>query len=132
MYGSRRSYGVPDYFRQANDETVVIVLIEEIDAVNNLAEILAVDHIDVFFVAPSDLAQTMGHTGDIQHPDVQATIDRAIKQIVDAGRNAGTLTNEENLDRYLDMGVTFTLTSWLLWAARGAIAYRDALGSRAR
>ena len=132
MYGSRRSYGVQDYFTHANDETVVVVLIEEIDAVNNLTEILKVDHIDVFFVAPSDLAQTMGHTGNISHPDVQATIDRAIKQIVDAGRGAGTLTNDENLARYLDAGVTFTLTSWLPWAARGAVAYRDALAAKAR
>jgi 4-hydroxy-2-oxoheptanedioate aldolase len=132
MYGSRRSYGVQDYFKKANDETVVIVLIEEIDAVNNLSEILKVDHIDVFFVAPSDLAQTMGHTGNIQHPEVQATIDRSIKQIVDAGRNAGTLASDESLGRYLDMGVTFTLTSWLPWAAKGAIAYRDALNSRSK
>ena len=29
-------------------------------------------------------------------------------------------------------GVTFTLTSWLPWAARGAIAYRDALAAKAR
>src|SRR5689334_7945266 len=29
MYGSRRSYGVKDYFRRANDDTLVVVLIEE-------------------------------------------------------------------------------------------------------
>ena len=40
--------------------------------------------------------------------------------------------SDENLARYLDMGVTFTLTSWLPWAARGAIAYRDALNSRSK
>jgi 4-hydroxy-2-oxoheptanedioate aldolase len=132
MFGSRRSYGVQDYFRKANEETVVIVLIEEIEAVRNLEQILKVDNIDVFFVAPSDLAQTMGHTGNHTHPEVQDTIDRAIKQIVDAGRNAGALSSDENLARYLDLGVTFTLTSWLPWAGRGVVAYRDALTARAR
>ena len=75
MFGSRQGYGDPDYIYKANDETLVIVLIEDIKAVNNLDEILTVDNIDVFFVAPSDLAQSMGHLGGIDHPDVTATID---------------------------------------------------------
>jgi 4-hydroxy-2-oxoheptanedioate aldolase len=40
MYGGRQSYGAPDYFQRANDETLVVVLIEEIEAVGNLADIL--------------------------------------------------------------------------------------------
>ena len=64
MFGGRQSFGVANYFQQANDQTMLIVLIEEIDAVHNLADILTVDNIDVFFVAPSDLAQTMGHIGN--------------------------------------------------------------------
>ena len=33
--------------------------------------ILKVDHIDVFFVAPGDLAASMGHIGNMGHPDVR-------------------------------------------------------------
>ncbi len=44
---------MPDYLEVANDHTLLIALIEDIRAVENLDEILAVDHIDVFFVAPS-------------------------------------------------------------------------------
>ena len=127
MFGGRRSYGVKDYYARANEEVLVTVLIEEIEAVRNLPEILKEERIDVFFVAPSDLAQTMGRTGDAGHPEVQQTIDRAIKTIVDAGRIAGTLTNDENLARYLEMGVRMTMTSWQGWAMKGAIAYRDAV-----
>ena len=78
MYTSRQGFGVPDYLQIANDETLLIILIEDIVAVRNLDEILTVDHIDVFFVAPSDLATSMGHIGDLQHPDVQSTIDESI------------------------------------------------------
>jgi len=46
------------------------VLIEDIVAVNNLPEILSVDHIDVFSVAPGDLAQSMGYLGQMSHPEV--------------------------------------------------------------
>ena len=81
MYGSRQSYGVDNYFAEANDQSLLIVLIEDIVAVNNLDEILTVDNIDVFFVAPSDLAQSMGLIGQLSHPEVTGTIAGAIEKI---------------------------------------------------
>ena len=87
MFGGRQSYGVGDYFQRANDQSMVIVLLEEVEALQNLDEILGVDDIDVFFVAPSDLAQTMGHLGNPGHPEVQAAIDEAIAKIVGSGAN---------------------------------------------
>ena len=120
MFGGRQSYGVPDYYQRANDQTLIVVLIEEIEAVNNLADILTVDDIDVFFVAPADLAQTMGHIGNHAHPDVQATIDNALAQIVAAGRTAGTLVTDDSVGRYRDVGVRFFLTGWTNWVSQGA------------
>jgi 4-hydroxy-2-oxoheptanedioate aldolase len=132
MYGGRRSYGVGEYFARANDEILVTVLIEEIEAVRNLDEILKEERIDVFFVAPSDLAQTMGHTGNVGHPEVQATIDDALRKIVRAGRVAGALVSDDNRDRYLDLGARFVMTGWLPWVARGVTAFRDSLALRNR
>jgi len=120
MFGGRQSYGVSDYFHQANDQTMVIVLLEEVEALKNLDDILRVDGIDVFFVAPSDLAQTMGHIGDTGHPEVQAAIDNAIARIVSSGRTAGTLVNDQNIGSYIDQGVRFVMTSWNAWVAKGA------------
>jgi 4-hydroxy-2-oxoheptanedioate aldolase len=131
MFGGRRSYGVPDYFQQANDETIVVVLIEEIEAVQNLAQILTVEHIDVFFVAPSDLAQTMGYIGNHTHPVVQEVIDKALTQIVKAGRTAGTLVTDDNVERYLNLGVRFVMNSWNGWVAQGARAYLGKITARA-
>lgn len=123
MFGGRQSYGVPDYFQQANDQTMVVVLLEEVEALHNLEEILKVDYIDVFFVAPSDLAQTMGHLGNPGHPEVQEAIDKAIARIVASGRVAGTLVNDANVGRYLDQGVRFLMTSWNAWLAQGASGF---------
>ena len=120
MYPGRQSYGVPDYFDQANDQTMVVVLLEETEALDNLDEILNVDNIDVFFVAPSDLAQTMGHIGNPGHPEVRQAIDSAISKIVAAGRIAGTLVNDDNLASYVNQGVRFLMTSWNGWVSRGA------------
>jgi len=120
MFGGRQSYGVGDYFQQANDQTMVVVLLEEETALRNLDEILRVDNIDAFFVAPSDLAQTMGHIGDTGHPEVQRAIDDAIARIIAAGRVAGTLVNDDNIAAYVSKGVRFTMTSWNAWLVRGA------------
>src|SRR5947199_5623123 len=82
MFTSRQGFGVGDYFKTANDQNLLIVLIEDIAAVRNLDAILAVDHLDVFFVAPNDLATSMGHIGDTGHPEVQQTIDGAIVVVI--------------------------------------------------
>ena len=123
MFGGRQSFGVADYFHQANDQTMVIVLLEEAEALRNLDDILRVDNIDVFFVAPSDLAQTMGHIGDTGHPEVQSAIDGAIARIIAAGKTAGTLVNDGNVASYIEKGVRFTMTSWNSWLAQGAVEF---------
>jgi 4-hydroxy-2-oxoheptanedioate aldolase len=132
MYGGRQSYGVPDYVRRANDQTLVVVLLEELEALQKLDEILRVDNIDVFFVAPSDLAQTMGHIGDTNHPEVQKAIDDAIARIVAAGRVAGTLVNEDNLSSYVRKGARFLMTSWNGWVARSGAEFLRRVSAASR
>ena len=123
LFTSRQGHGVDNYLEVANDETLLIVLIEDIVAVGNLDEILAVDHIDVFFVAPSDLAATMGHIGDVGHPEVQKTIDEPLARIQAAGRVAGYIATNDTVERYVDAGVRFFLTGTGAWVAAGAAEF---------
>lgn len=119
MFTSRQGYGVADYFQVANDHSLLVVLIEDIAAVRNLDEILQVDQIDVFFVAPSDLATSMGQIGNLGHPDVQRTVDQALAKIVGAGRTAGTLVTLDSVERYTSQGVRLVLTHLLPWMQAG-------------
>lgn len=119
MFTSRQGLGVDNYFDTANDHTMLIVLIEDIIAWENLDEIIAVDNIDVFFVAPSDFASSMGHMGDLQHPDVQEKINDSLSRIIGAGRNAGALATNENAAGYVDMGVKFLMTGIGAWVETG-------------
>lgn len=107
--GWRAALGVSgtDFARQANAETLVAIMLEEQAALDNLDEILRVDHIDVFFVAPGDLAQSMGHAGRMDHPAVVAAQEDALRRIRAAGRIAGTLTTPSLLQRHLELGVQF-------------------------
>ncbi len=119
MFTSRQGYDVPDYFQKANDESMLVILIEDIAAVRQLDDILKVDNIDVFFVAPSDLATSLGHIGNITHPEVQKVLDGALTKIVKSGRTAGALTGNSGVDRHLDMGVRFFLTNVNPWIETG-------------
>jgi len=132
MFTSRQGFGVGDYLKTANDASLLIVLLEDIVAIKNLDEILRVDHIDAFFVAPSDLATSMGHIGDLAHPDVQRTIDDAIAKIVKAKRACGTLVNSANVERYVKMGVRALMTPFFPWLQAGAKDLMDRAAASAR
>jgi len=132
MYTSRQGFGVDGYLKTANDQSLLLVLIEDIVGVRNLDEILKVDHVDVFFVAPNDLATSMGHIGNMGHPDVQKVIDGAIAKIAQSGRIAGTLVSAANVERYTRMGVRCIMTSFFPWIAAGARDLMDRAAAGAR
>jgi|GEM_PF-3187486 len=69
-----------DYVNKANDETLVTVLFEDIVAINSLEEIVTVDHIDVFYVPPGDLAQSMILTGQTPPPTLRRRLIGASRQ----------------------------------------------------
>ncbi|MCC6179038.1 MAG: hypothetical protein IT305_27325 [Chloroflexi bacterium] len=131
MFTSRQGYGVPDYLKVANNQTLLIVLIEDIVAVQNLDEILSVDNIDVFFVAPSDLATSMGHIGNLGHPEVQQTLDGALTKIVKAGKTAGALASMANVEHYVGLGVRCLMTPVTPWIEAGARDFMSRAASAA-
>src|SRR5687767_9004992 len=53
-----------DYVKAANDATLIAIQIEEQAAVDHLDELLAISDVDVYFIGPSDLSQSMGHPGN--------------------------------------------------------------------
>jgi 2-keto-3-deoxy-L-rhamnonate aldolase RhmA len=70
-------YGLdPDYLREANDNVALFLQFETRDAVENAEAILELPGIDVAFVGPNDLAADLGHTGQLDHPEVRAAIGR--------------------------------------------------------
>lgn len=118
-------YGtVPDYMARAEDALCLILQIETIEAVGRIADIAAVDGVDALFIGPADLAASMGHPGDMKHPDVLAVIEGAIKAIVATGKPAGILVTEPAFaTQCIGWGTTFTAVgvdiSLLATAARG-------------
>jgi 4-hydroxy-2-oxoheptanedioate aldolase len=108
--GSRAaSYGLnPNYVASAQAEICVLVQIETAEALARLEEIAGVDGVDGVFIGPADLAASLGHLGNAQHPDVQAAIDDAFRRLRAIGKPAGYLTtNEAEAKRRVASGIEF-------------------------
>jgi 4-hydroxy-2-oxoheptanedioate aldolase len=77
-----------DYIKQASDETVVIVQVEDRAALENVAAIARTPGLDAVFVGPADLATSLGFPGQPTHPDVAAAIDGIKRDVTAAGKPA--------------------------------------------
>ena len=60
-----------EYVKKDNQETLVCIQLKDKEAIDNVEEILQVEEIDVFFIGPSDLSQSMGYPGQKDAPEVQ-------------------------------------------------------------
>ena len=127
-FGGRRALGITDFHRKANENTLVTILLEDIIASRNMEEIVKADGIDVFYVAPGDLAQSMGHTGDVSHPEVLQAVEDGLGVIIDAGRVAGTLVNDDTVQGYIKRGVRCVGMAWQPWLAAGATSFLGKMG----
>ncbi len=99
---------IKDYPHLCEEQLCVLVQVETPTALANIDAIAAVDGVDGIFIGPGDLAASMGHIGQIGHPDVVAAIDSALLRIRAAGKPAGILAGDEKLARrWIDLGATF-------------------------
>ncbi len=67
------------HFASHNDEVIVVVMLEHIDAVKNIDEILSTPGIDATFIGPYDLSASMGIAGQFDHPDLQAALSTLVE-----------------------------------------------------
>ncbi len=104
--------GVTDYFKFANDVTGVIVQIETGKAAAQLEAIAAVPGVDAIFIGPGDPAASLGHLGNIQHPDVQEVVRDVGRRAAAAGISAGIVTSTPaDVERYFSWGFHFVTVS---------------------
>ena len=98
-------YAVPDDYQ----DKLLVVMIESTEAVANLDEILAVEGIDVFFVGPGDLSQSMGYSpsvspGQRRAQPVLDLVDQTLTRIREAGKVAGTLVVKQDAAHLVSKG----------------------------
>ena len=96
-----------DYAREANAQTLVCLMLEEVEAIENLPELIKVPGVDVYFIGSGDLSQSMGHTGQQAHPEVQKMMERGVAAITGAGRIAGCSCPDNLIPKFLGLGVQY-------------------------
>jgi 2-keto-3-deoxy-L-rhamnonate aldolase RhmA len=94
-----------EYLEQANDEIMVIPLIETVAAVRDINAILAVSGLDALYVGPADLSASQGYVGAWEGPGVAEQIldvrNQAARQRIVSGIMA---TSTENARARRDQG----------------------------
>jgi len=93
---------------QLNEESLVVVQVEGIGGVENLEEIITVPHIDVIFLGPYDLSQSLGIPGQVRDRSVVDLMHQCVNTIRNAGKIAGTFAdNPEIAKQWIDAGVQY-------------------------
>ena len=125
---------LPEFVDFANDNTLRVIQIETLEALDNLDDILSVPGVDVAFMGPLDVSAVLGVVGQVDHPEVVAIRRQISESCARHGVVAGTFAfTPEQLTSYVDEGFRFFLlgvdflflrqaASAALSAARSAVA----------
>ncbi len=74
-----------EYIKQANQETFLVVQIEDKEAIESIEEIASVEGIDIFFIGPGDLSLSYGVFPDFNHKKIK----NAIRKVAEATKKYG-------------------------------------------
>ncbi len=118
------------YYDFADDNVLVVAVVEDTSAVAHIDEIAATPGIDVLFIGTSDLSFSLGLRGRQDEP----RLEEAVTRIANAGRKHGKFlgrpaTTPEEIQRFRDQGFQFLMTATdIQLMARGAAELLKPLG----
>jgi 2-keto-3-deoxy-L-rhamnonate aldolase RhmA len=122
------------YHDSADENVMVIAIIEEARAVERIDEIAATPGIDALFIGTSDLSFSLGLRGDQKHPKLH----EAVARVVEAGLRHGKFMGRpgitpEHVKEFQQQGfLLFQGPTDIGFLASGAHAYLDPLGKANR
>ncbi|MDR7522802.1 MAG: aldolase/citrate lyase family protein [Armatimonadota bacterium] len=133
---TRYGMDLPDYFKDWNEQVLVICQVETTEALANVDQIASTPGVDVLFVGPNDLSANLGVFRQFDHPEFVAAVQRILTSAQRHGIAAGYMASsaEEVLQR-IDQGFRFVAggsDARLLAGAAGAMykAIREGLAQR--
>lgn len=99
-----------EFVATSNAATVTVLQVETRRGLEAVEEIARIPGIDVLFIGPTDLSTSLGHPGEMSHPDVQAAFSRVIQTGRTAGVPVGILAlTPDDVRTYRSMGATLFL-----------------------
>lgn len=96
-----------EYFNSSKD-ILIILQLEGIEAIKNLDEILEVDGIDILFIGPYDLSQSLGIPGQVNNPIVVDAMKDIVKKAKEKGKVIGTFVDTyQDLRMWKEIGIQY-------------------------
>jgi len=109
---SYRSYPTAEFLMESNESTVIVAHIEGIEGVKNFEQIAEVEGVDVAFVGPYDLSQSLGVPGMAQSPLVKEKMNQILKQAEGKKIAVGTFCDDVRAAmEWRKLGVTYLAVS---------------------
>lgn len=114
-------YSPKNSLEQNNQNTLLTILLEDLNAINNLEEIIDSPEVDMVYLGKYDLAVSLGFGNDINNEKVNQVMDEAIKRIVQMKKVAGCMVHSPaEIDYYKKLGVRF-----LVYKVDSSIVYES-------
>jgi 4-hydroxy-2-oxoheptanedioate aldolase len=96
------------YLKEANEQTFLIIQIEQPETVDHIEEIAATDGVDILMVGPGDLSILYGIPGQMNHELIRKVWQRTAKAAADNGKAWGCPSaSPEQTQELLDLGARF-------------------------
>jgi 4-hydroxy-2-oxoheptanedioate aldolase len=103
-------YRIPDYLAKANAELVLAIQVETAEGLANIADIAAVDGIDVIFIGPGDLSVSIDAMGPAGKERLDAAIETIAKTALTAGKTVGIFRPlPDDINAWSKAGISFFL-----------------------
>jgi 2-dehydro-3-deoxyglucarate aldolase len=127
----KRSYGVnraqaygfdfDTYIKNWNKESIFMIQVESIEAVENIESLVAYDEVDAVMIGPLDISGSLGVPGQTSHPLVIEASKKVINACKKYGKSCGTQVADSNMKSVqdlFDLGYTFAILGsdlFVLW-----------------
>lgn len=110
-----------EYIRMANEETWIVIQIEDEQALNNVDEIAAVEGVDIIMLGPADYSILGGFPCQFDHPKIDEALSRIAAAANRHGKAWGTPgINLPRVKQLLDRGAMWTTIGCdLIWVKNG-------------
>ncbi|MED5453798.1 MAG: aldolase/citrate lyase family protein [Verrucomicrobiota bacterium] len=99
-----------EYIRKANDETFVVIQLEDPKAVESAEAIAAVEGVDVIMLGPADFSVLSGIPGQFDHPTIESSLNKIAEAAANTGKHwASTVADGNSAERLLKLGAGMVL-----------------------
>ena len=115
------------YMKWSNENSLVVVQVEGVEGVDHIDEILEVKGLDVIFLGPYDLSQSVGFPGEVTHPAVVDRMKGVIQKAQHKGVAVGTFADNAQAAReWINLGIQYMVigyeTRMLFQGAKAAVS----------